>query len=119
MRAILLILIIAVVALILAVMTGFIDLRQTQPAVAPGIETSNGKITTRGGQAPAFDVETGSIGVTTNGSVVVPKVEIQPGDTRIAVPSIEVRRPRDAPQAANAPQPAPAPAPAPQDKSAQ
>ena len=97
MRAIILILIIAVVALILAVMTGFVDLRQTQPAVAPGIETSDGKIVTRGGQAPAFDVETGSIGVGSgNASVALPKVEIQPSGTRVAVPSIEVRRPGDA-----------------------
>ena len=97
MRAIILILIIAVVALILAVMTGFVDLRQTQPAVAPGIETSEGKIVTRGGQAPAFDVETGSIGVGSgNASVALPKVEIQPSGTRVAVPSIEVRRPGDA-----------------------
>jgi hypothetical protein len=94
MRAIILILIIAVVALILAVMTGFVDLRQTQPAVAPGIETSDGKIVTRGGQAPAFDVETGSIGVGSgNASVALHKVEIQPSGTRVAVPSIEVRRP--------------------------
>ena len=101
MRAIFLILIIAVVALILAVMTGFIDLRQTQPAVAPGIETSNGKIVTRSGQVPAFDVETGSIGVGSgNASVALPKVELQPSGTRVAVPSIEVRRPGEAPKPA-------------------
>ena len=98
MRAIFLILIVAVAALILAVMTGMINLRQTQPAVAPGIETSDGKIVTRPGQAPAFDIETGSIGVAAgNASVAVPKVEIQPSDTRVAVPSIEVRRPGTAP----------------------
>ena len=108
MRAIFLILIIAVVALILAVMTGFINLRQTEPAVAPGLETADGKIVTRSGQAPAFDIETESVGVGRGGSVALPKVEIQPSDTRIAVPTVEVRRPGDAPK-----QPAPAPAPAP------
>jgi hypothetical protein len=110
MRAIFLILIIAVAALIVAVMTGMINLRQTEPAVAPGIETADGKIVTRGGQAPAFDVETGSIGVGTNGSVAVPKIEVKPSSTRVAVPTIEVRRPRDA---------SPAPAPAPQGNTAQ
>ena len=106
MRAVFLILIVAVVALIVAVLTGMIDIRQTQPAVAPGIESADGKIVARPGQTPAFDVQTGSIGVGTGKTVAVPKVEIQPSDTRVAVPSIEVRRPGAAP----APAPA-APAP--------
>jgi hypothetical protein len=111
MRAIFLILIVAVVALILAVMSGMINLRQTEPAVAPGIETSDGKIVARKGQAPAFDIETGSIGVAGgNASVAVPKIEIKPGETRVAVPTIEVRRP-GAPQAPVAPAAPAAPAP--------
>ena len=61
MRAVFLILIIAVVALIAAVLTGMVNLRQTEPAVAPGITASDGKIITRPGQAPAFDVETGQV----------------------------------------------------------
>lgn len=97
MRAVFLILIVAVVALIAAVLTGMINLRQTQPAVAPGITASDGKIVTRPGQAPAFDVQTGSIGVGPGTTVAVPKVEIQPSNTRVGVPSIEVRRPGDAP----------------------
>src|SRR5688572_19376660 len=68
MRAILLILIIAVVALIAAVATGLIDIRQTSPAVAPTVETSDGALTTQPGQAPTFDIETGSIGVAANGA---------------------------------------------------
>jgi hypothetical protein len=113
MRAIFLILIIAVLALILAVMTGMINLRQTQPAVAPGIETADGKITTRSGQAPAFDVETGSIGVGSgNASVALPKVEIKRRDTRIPVPTVEIRRKGTAPTP-------PAPAPAEQGKATQ
>ena len=111
MRPIFLILIVAVAVLILAVMTGMINLRQTEPAVAPGIETSDGRIVARRGQAPAFDIETGSIGVVTgNASVAVPKVEIQPSNTRIAVPSIEVRRPGAAPTPPTAPPAPPAPA---------
>lgn len=105
MRAVFLILIVAVVALIAAVLTGMVDIRQTQPAVAPGISSADGKIVTRPGQAPAFDVQTGSIGVGTGKTVAVPKIEIQPSNTRIAVPSVEVRRPGDAPAPA-----APAPA---------
>ncbi len=98
MRAVFLILIIAVVALIVAVLTGMIDIRQTQPAVAPGVESSNGKLVARHGQAPKFDVETGTIGIGTgNASVAVPKIEIKPGDTRVPVPNVEVRRPGAAP----------------------
>ena len=106
MRAVFLILIIAVVALIAAVMSGLVDFRQTRPAVAPGIESADGKLVARPGQAPAFDVEAGSVEVGTGRTVAVPKVEIQPSDTRIAVPSVEVRRPGAAP-AAPAPPAAP------------
>ena len=114
MRAIFLILIIAVAALILAVMTGMINLRQTQPAVAPGVETADGKVVTRGGQAPAFDIETGSIEIASgNASVALPKVEIQPSGTRVAVPRVELRRPGEAPP------PEPAPAPKTEGKAAQ
>ena len=102
MRAVFLILIIAVVALIAAVLTGFVNLRQTEPAVAPRIERADGRIVARPGEAPAFDVQTGSIGVGTDKSVAVPKVEIQPSNVRVGVPSIEVRRPGDAPAAAPA-----------------
>ena len=108
MRAIFLILIVAVVALIAAVMSGLVDIDQTRPARAPGVETSDGKIVARPGQSPEFEVKTGTIGVATgNASVAVPRVEIQPSNTRIGVPSVEVRRPGDAPTA-----PAPVPAPA-------
>ena len=107
MRAIFLILIVAVLALIAAVLTGMIDIRQTQPGVAPGVESADGKLVARPGQAPAFDVETGSIGVGTSKSgIAVPKVEIKPSETRIGIPAIEVRRPGTA----QAPAPAPVPA---------
>ena len=105
MRAVFIILIVAVVALIAAVRTGMGTLPQTQPAVAPSIALENGKIVTRPGQAPAFDVQTGTVGIGTGKTVAVPKVEIQPSNMRIGVPSVEVRRPGDAP--------APAPVPAP------
>jgi hypothetical protein len=115
MRAVFLILIVVVVALIAAVLTGMVKLPMTQPAVAPSVTVENGKVITRPGQTPAFDVQTGSIGVGTGKTVAVPKVEIQPSDTRIAVPSVELRRPGTAP----APAPAPAPAAPVQGNSAQ
>ena len=91
MRAILLILIVAVVALIAAIWTGFIDIRQTSPAVVPNIEASNGKLTSEGGQAPTFDIETGSIGVgTSEREVTVPSIEVKREGTTVAVPSVEV-----------------------------
>jgi hypothetical protein len=117
MRAVFLVLIVAIFALIVAVMSGMVHLPQTRPAVAPGIESSNGKIVVREGQTPQFKVETGTIGVTTGKSgIAVPKIEITPSGTRIGVPSIEVRRPGTAP----APAPAPtAPAPPPQGNKVQ
>ncbi len=82
MRAIFLILIIVVVALIAAISVGLIDIRQTRPAIAPTVQAGDGRVITRPGQAPAFDVETGSIGVGTR-------------DTQVRVPSVEVRPPAE------------------------
>ncbi|MCY7338421.1 MAG: hypothetical protein LH465_00445 [Sphingomonas bacterium] len=97
MRAIFLILIVAVVALIAAIQIGLIDIRQTSPAVAPGVESNNGKLTTRAGQAPSFDVETGSIGVGAGQTkVAVPSIEIKRDGATVAVPRVEVRPPADA-----------------------
>ena len=96
MRAILLILIIAVVALIAAIGTGLIDIRQTSPAVAPSVESRDGKLTTQSGKAPTFDIETGSIGVgTSNRTVNVPSIEVKRDGTAVAVPNVEVRPPAD------------------------
>ncbi len=98
MRAILLILIVAVVALIAAVQTGLIDIRQTRAAAAPSIRAGDGKIVTQPGQAPAFDVETGSIGVGTRDTrVPVPSIEVKRGESSVRLPSVEVREPAAAP----------------------
>ena len=80
MRAIILVLILAVVALIIAVQTGFLDIRQTRGAEAPEISANGSGVTAAGGQAPAFDVETGKVAVGTrpqNVTVQVPTVEVQ------------------------------------------
>jgi hypothetical protein len=80
MRAVLFILILAVVVLLIAIATGFLDIRQTRGARAPNVSTDNG-VTARGGQAPAFDIETGSVSVgTRRANVVVPTVRVKPAD---------------------------------------
>ncbi len=90
MRAIFLILIIAVVGLIAAVHFGLLDFTQTRSAQAPTIAAGGGKITATGGQTPEFDVQTGSVGVgTREANVTVPSV-------KVGVPVVEVRRPADA-----------------------
>ena len=83
MRLILLILILVVVALIAAVGTGLIDIRQTRPAQAPDVETGNG-ISASGGQTPAFDIETGSVSVGAteqNVTLPMPTVNIDPANS--------------------------------------
>ena len=80
MRAILLILILAVVILIVAIATGFLDINQIRGAKAPDVEASQNGVTATGGQAPAFDIETGSVAVGTR-------------QANVAVPTLEVRGP--------------------------
>ncbi len=79
MRAILFILILAVVAVLIAVGTGLVDINQTRPAQAPNVDAGRGGVTAAGGQTPAFDIETGSVAVgTTRANVVVPTVQVRP-----------------------------------------
>ncbi|MFP5329940.1 MAG: hypothetical protein ACLGHC_07375 [Alphaproteobacteria bacterium] len=79
MRAVLFILIILVVAALIAVATGFLDIRQIRGAEPPEVKATGSGITARGGQTPAFDVETGSVAVgTTRANVVVPTVKVVP-----------------------------------------
>ena len=81
MRTIILILILAVVALIAAIQTGFLDISQTRSAEAPDISANSDGVTATGGQAPAFDIQTGTVGVgaqPTNVTVQVPRVEVRP-----------------------------------------
>lgn len=83
MRAVLLILIVAVVALIAAIGTGLVSIEQTRPAQVPDIEASDKGVTARGGQTPSFDVETGTIAVGAseqNVTVPVPTLEVRPPD---------------------------------------
>lgn len=96
MRAVLLILILAVVALIAAIATGLIDITQTRPASAPDISATDGQIRAQGGEPPAFEVQTGSVAVgTRDANVAVPKVEVTRDQATVKVPSVEVRRPEE------------------------
>jgi hypothetical protein len=79
MRAILLVLILAVVAIIALVATGLIDPRLVRGARAPDVDVSRNGVTASGGQAPAFDVETGSVSVgTRDANVKVPALTVNP-----------------------------------------
>ena len=63
MRALILIVIVAIVAILALVGTGFVRLSQTREAKAPLVSATRNGVTAKGGQAPAFDVETGSVKV--------------------------------------------------------
>ena len=87
MRAILLVLILAVVAIIALVATGLIDIRQIRGARAPDLSASSNGLTASNGQAPAFDIETGSVSVgTRDAKVKVPALRVNPAaNNRTAV----------------------------------
>ena len=94
MRAIFLILIVAVVALIIAVQTGLIDVSQTRSAEAPAVSANANGVTATGGQTPEFDVQTGSVGVgSREANVAVPTLKIEQGNRSVNVPVLEVRPP--------------------------
>ena len=79
MRAVLLILIIAVLAILVALWTGFLDIDQIRGARAPAISATHNGVVAKGGQAPAFDVETGSVEVgTKNTTIQVPALTVRP-----------------------------------------
>ena len=78
MRAILLVLIVAVVAIIAVVATGFLDINQVRGAKAPELAATGNGVTATGGQAPAFDVQTGSVRVgSQNANVQMPTLEVE------------------------------------------
>ncbi len=85
MRAIILVLVILILAVIAAIATGFVDINQIRGAKAPEISATRNGVTAKGGQAPAFDVETGSVKVgTANTTVKVPKLEVVPPENQAA-----------------------------------
>jgi hypothetical protein len=85
MRAIILILIVIVLVLIVGVATGYVDINQIRGAKAPEISATGNGIQAKGGQAPAFDIETGSVQVgTRNATVKVPDVRVVPSGNQAA-----------------------------------
>ncbi len=79
MRPAILILIIAVIVVLIGIGTGFIDINQIRGAQAPEITATHNGVVAKGGQTPAFDVETGSVQVGTKESTVkVPAVKVVP-----------------------------------------
>lgn len=77
MRALLVIVAIAIIALIVAVATGFVSLDQTQTARLPSIEV-------KGGQAPEFKADVAEINMRTeNKTVEVPTLSVdKPGEAQ-------------------------------------
>jgi hypothetical protein len=85
MRAILLVLILAVVVIIGLVASGLVDIRQVRGARAPDVDATRNGVTASGGQAPAFDIETGSVSVgTRDANVKVPAVTVNPAGNATA-----------------------------------
>jgi hypothetical protein len=80
MRALILILIVVVAVVLIAIGTGFVNINQTREAKPPEVSATRTGVTAKGGQAPAFDVETGSV-----------KVGTKP--TTVKVPALVVERP--------------------------
>jgi hypothetical protein len=80
MRSFILILVVMILLAIAAIATGFVDINQIRGAKAPEVSTTQNGIVTKGGQAPAFDVQTGSVTVGTK-------------DTTVKVPALEVQKP--------------------------
>jgi hypothetical protein len=71
MRALLVLVALALIALIAAIWLGFIDLNQTQTATLPEIKIE-------GGQAPKFEADMADIDVGTENKVIqVPDVSVQ------------------------------------------
>lgn len=77
MRAVILLLIVAVLVVIAGVASGYLKINQTRQAEVPQVIATGKGVTAKGGQAPAFDVETGSVKVgTKEATVKVPALEV-------------------------------------------
>ena len=86
MRTVIIILILAIIVVIAGIASGFININQIRGAKAPQVSATGNGVTAKGGQAPAFDVETGSVKLgTANTTVRVPAVSVEkPGQNQAA-----------------------------------
>jgi len=92
MRAVLLILVIIVLVVIAAFATGFVNINQIRGGTAPQVTATQNGMAAKGGHAPAFEVETGSVKVGTGeANVSVPTVTLGKQNKTVQVPKIEVR----------------------------
>jgi hypothetical protein len=85
MRAVLALLIVALVILVGAIASGYLNIRKIRGS-PPAITATRNSVSASGGQAPAFDVETGSVKVGTKETTVkVPVLKVQkPGGNEAA-----------------------------------
>lgn len=81
MRAALIVVMLAIVAAIAAIASGFVDINQIRGAKAPEVSATHNGVVAKGGQPPAFDVETGSVKLGTN-------------EATVKVPAVVVEKPR-------------------------
>ena len=78
MRAIIFILIVVLLVVLVAIGTGFVSINQIRGAKAPEVSATRNGVTATGGQAPAFDVATGSVKVGTKETTVkVPALVVE------------------------------------------
>jgi hypothetical protein len=78
MRALLVILILVILVAVAAVATGFVNINLMRGGSPPQVSASRNGVTAKGGQPPAFAVETGSVKVgTTQATVNVPTVVVE------------------------------------------
>jgi hypothetical protein len=86
MRIVIFILILAVLIVIAALVTGFLNIDQLRGARAPQLSTTGNGVSAKGGQAPAFDVQTGSVKVGAREKTVkMPTLVVEkPGDNEAA-----------------------------------
>ena len=88
MRAVIFILIVAVILVVAAFATGFLNIDLIRGGKAPEVTATANGVTAKGGQAPAFEVETGSVKVGTKETIVkVPTVEVQKAGQNETAPS--------------------------------
>ena len=86
MRAVIFVLIIAVLVIIAGLATGYLDIDQIRGAEAPKVSTTNNGVVAQGGQTPAFDVQTGSVRIgAQEKTVTVPKLVVdKPAENQAA-----------------------------------
>ena len=88
MRAVLFVIIIAIIAVVAALATGFLSINQIRGGQAPEVSATSNGVTAKGGQAPSFDVQTGSVKVGSKETTVkVPTLEVQKAQGNQAEPA--------------------------------